>query len=534
MKRINFSKGERIASNFTKEENPDFYEVIGFHQNVIDKERKIYYGVDISELNSEEKEMYFKTMETIINNSTNQPMINITSVVDQEDGMFHRQGVICTMPYNKTIRLYHQTNNIFYEEVISEIKDIIDCYFYCVELNLPICVSETNISLANVKNPLSPYPRIVVTPYAFITALFPSEENKNDNFSVHYQFAKIFEYFHAKIEGICGEGNYFLDIIDKLNNNEDVRGEFAKQQFFNELPAILNVPSFDLNDFERVKSCGSGKFGAVSVMKRKSDEKLFAMKEAPFESLDYLQKEAFTLKSMNHRNVVKFEGFTIANEYINIPRNVAPRVPHGFMLMEFCKNGNLGDLIQKYTSKNQYLNINLVKTMFGQICEACLYVHYQKRYVHRDLKLANIVISAFQPFIQLKLCDFGFARSIDTDMLTQIATPLTCDIRILEAKPYDDRSDLFSIGCILYCLINGSYPCGDCRDIPQLLKKVKTNQINLEVPKGRDKKFEEALTFVGQLMNLDGSNITWDEFRSSSFVMECIDYVDGLRSQYNI
>ena len=54
-------------------------------------------------------------------------------------------------------------------------KDIVDCYTLCVQLNLQINLSVDDMSLVTVQNVYSPYPQIVVTPYAFINALFPSD-----------------------------------------------------------------------------------------------------------------------------------------------------------------------------------------------------------------------------------------------------------------------------------------------------------------------------------------------------------------------
>ena len=67
------------------------------------------------------------------------------------------------------------------------------------------------MSLVTIQNKLFPYPRIVVTPYAFINALFPEEdddENEDENkYSIHIQFAHIFEYFHEKLKQMKGNEN---------------------------------------------------------------------------------------------------------------------------------------------------------------------------------------------------------------------------------------------------------------------------------------------------------------------------------------
>ena len=63
------------------------------------------------------------------------------------------------------------------------------------------------------------------------------------------------------------------------------------------------------------------------------------------------------------------------------------------------------------------------------------------------------VINSIYPYFQLKLGDFGIARALDSsvDMArTCIGTPYYLSPEICEAKPYNSRSDVWSLGCVLY------------------------------------------------------------------------------------
>ena len=550
MTKLPFSSGVEYSPQFFQQHSSDTIEIIGFDQNIIDDQEHIYFGIEMNDSEDDDytSEQYEILLTKLLENKTNKSLLQISNEINQTDGMFHRHGLLCSMSYKKTVDYYHQTNDIYYEELVSEIQDIIDCYKLCVQMNLPIHLSENDMSLVTVQNLSSPYPQIVVTPYAFINALFPeeqSEEDDNDNenkYSIHLQFSNIFEYFHNKLkrmksnenEHTIKEENYFMDIIEKLKSNKDVTKEIDIHPFFKQIEHILTIPKFKFKEYTELEiECGSGTYGTVTVMKRNTDGKLFAMKEVGYSSIPSLHKEAFILKSMNHRNIIHFVGFKRKNKCVKHNDN-DNQLPHGFMIMELCEFGNLEDVIHDYKNNNTYLSYNLVQQIFGQICEACLYIHYNKRFVHRDLKLGNILISSIKPFIEIKLCDFGFTRSNDTEFKSIQYSPYCADLRLLQRKQYDDRADLVSIGCILYCLVKGEYPCEDCNSHNEIIRKLKSKQIDLEIPKGRDKRFKKVMELVIHLMNLDECNMSWDEFRDDEFVVDCIGVVNELRKKYDM
>ena len=92
----------------------------------------------------------------------------------------------------------------------------------------------------------------------------------------------------------------------------------------------------------------------------------------------------------------------------------------------------------------------------GQICDALREAHAQG-VVHRDLKPENIVIG---PKGEVKVMDFGIARSIDTDATqtgTVIGTPAYMAPEQAEGKPIDQRADIYSLGLILYEMFTGRH-----------------------------------------------------------------------------
>lgn len=81
---------------------------------------------------------------------------------------------------------------------------------------------------------------------------------------------------------------------------------------------------------------------------------------------------------------------------------------------------------------------------------------HQKKIVHRDLKLENILINDNYDF---KLADFGFSKDSDTEMMISFCgTPSAMAPEILKREPYDERCDTWSMGVMLYEMVYGKLP----------------------------------------------------------------------------
>ncbi|XP_018431419.1 PREDICTED: serine/threonine-protein kinase 36-like, partial [Nanorana parkeri] len=103
------------------------------------------------------------------------------------------------------------------------------------------------------------------------------------------------------------------------------------------------------------------------------------------------------------------------------------------------------------------LSEDLVRDVSAQLVSALYYLH-SHRILHRDMKPQNILLGKDGT---VKLCDFGFARelSLDTLMVRSIkGTPLYMSPELVLERPYDHRSDLWALGCIVYELLVGTPP----------------------------------------------------------------------------
>ncbi|MBA3582402.1 MAG: CHASE2 domain-containing protein [Gammaproteobacteria bacterium] len=125
-----------------------------------------------------------------------------------------------------------------------------------------------------------------------------------------------------------------------------------------------------------------------------------------------------------------------------------------YIAMEFLKGHDMAP----YTKKDKLLPLNTVVNLVKQAAEALAYAHAQN-VVHRDIKPANIM---YEPESnQVKITDFGIARITDnskTKTGVVLGTPSYMSPEQLSGRKVDGRSDLFSLGVMLYQLISGELP----------------------------------------------------------------------------
>lgn len=128
-----------------------------------------------------------------------------------------------------------------------------------------------------------------------------------------------------------------------------------------------------------------------------------------------------------------------------------------YIAMEYIEGTPLSDIV-----KEKRLNVEEVVEFGVQIAETLEYAH-QKGVIHRDIKPSNIIV---QPDGQIKITDFGIARiedsnaSIQTQAGETMGTPSYMSPEQVLGKTVDGRSDLFSLGVVLYELSTGRRPFG--------------------------------------------------------------------------
>mmetsp|Transcript_23560 Transcript_23560/g.51706 ORF Transcript_23560/g.51706 Transcript_23560/m.51706 type:complete len:731 (-) Transcript_23560:30-2222(-) len=185
---------------------------------------------------------------------------------------------------------------------------------------------------------------------------------------------------------------------------------------------------------------GQGQYGTAYKAQHKYDGQLYCIKRIPMSAKDDQKaslKEAQLLSSLDHPNIIGYkECFIDTDESLCI-------------VTTFCEEGDLFNRIRKHATNNQYFTENEVMDMFIQVASALLYIH-SKKVLHRDLKTQNIFIARGDI---IKLGDFGISKVLEkTDQFatTVTGTPYYMAPEICTNQPYTFKSDIWSLGCVLY------------------------------------------------------------------------------------
>jgi serine/threonine protein kinase len=153
------------------------------------------------------------------------------------------------------------------------------------------------------------------------------------------------------------------------------------------------------------------------------------------------EKEAKRAASLQHENIVSIIDYGCDNsEY--------------YIAMEYIDGTNLNEMLKK--QKRMPLEVSLF--ICHQVAEGLKYAHSQS-IIHRDIKPANIMLS-FDG--RVMVTDFGIAKAVGDMTITStgqvIGSPSYMSPEQAAGKPIDHRSDIFSLGIILYEMIAGEKP----------------------------------------------------------------------------
>jgi len=187
-----------------------------------------------------------------------------------------------------------------------------------------------------------------------------------------------------------------------------------------------------------------------------------------------------------------------------------------FITMEYVRGEDLRSLIRRIGQLPIGKSISITK----QICEGLVEAH-RLGVVHRDLKSNNIMIDKEG---NVRIMDFGIARSLETKGITgagvMIGTPEYMSPEQVEGKEVDQRSDIYSLGVILYEMVTGRVPFeGDTPftigmkhkgEIPQNPKELNTqisddlNRLILRcLEKEKERRYQSAEEVRSELTNIE-------------------------------
>lgn len=256
-----------------------------------------------------------------------------------------------------------------------------------------------------------------------------------------------------------------------------------------------------MDQYHVLHPIGEGSFGKVYKGRRKGSGQVVALKfitkrGKTEKELNNLRQEIDILKGLYHENIILLlDSFETSHEFC--------------MITEFAQ-GELFEILED----DRNLPENEVRKIAQQLVHALYYLH-SHRIIHRDMKPQNILISANGI---VKLCDFGFARSMSTNtiVLTSIkGTPLYMAPELVQELPYNHTVDLWSLGVIIYELFVGTPPFYT-NSIYTLIHLIVKDPVKF--PDNMSPEFKSFLQ--GLLNKAPNERLTWPELLQHPFVLE--------------
>ena len=217
-----------------------------------------------------------------------------------------------------------------------------------------------------------------------------------------------------------------------------------------------------MDRYRKVKEIGKGAFGAAILVTARTDPKsqyvikLVDVSRLKPKERDEAKKEIKLLASFHHPNIVRYRDSFLEHGQLHI-------------VMDFAEGGDLANMLKQQGTR--LLPEEQVLDYFVQLCLAMKHVH-DRKVLHRDIKSQNIFLTQNRKI--LKLGDFGIARVLNATAelaKTACGTPYYMSPEICDNKPYNDKSDVWSMGCLLYEMATLRCPF-DARDMRGLIIKI--------------------------------------------------------------
>ncbi|XP_006161514.2 serine/threonine-protein kinase Nek1 [Tupaia chinensis] len=211
-----------------------------------------------------------------------------------------------------------------------------------------------------------------------------------------------------------------------------------------------------MEKYIRLQKIGEGSFGKAILVKSTEDGRQYVIKEINISSMsskerEESRREVAVLANMKHPNIVQYrESFEEDGSL--------------YIVMDYCEGGDLFKRIN--AQKGILFQEDQILDWFVQICLALKHVH-DRKILHRDIKSQNIFLTKDGT---VQLGDFGIARVLNSTVelaRTCIGTPYYLSPEICENKPYNNKSDIWALGCVLYemCTLKHAFEAGSMKNL---------------------------------------------------------------------
>lgn len=229
-----------------------------------------------------------------------------------------------------------------------------------------------------------------------------------------------------------------------------------------------------MRDFVITQKLGDGAYSSVFKVKRVEDQQIYALKKVKIGGMSHKDKEnaineVRILSSINHPNVISYKEAFIDNESQSL-----------CLVTQLADSGDLLKMISDRKRRKVHFRESqvwriLIETVYG------LRAMHELSVMHRDIKSANIFLCRNTDvkqaeggnLYQAKLGDMNVSKATNQNGLnyTQTGTPYYASPEVWKDEPYGYKSDVWSLGCVIYEMLSLKPPFGG-RDMDQLYKRV--------------------------------------------------------------
>ncbi|MCI0356889.1 MAG: serine/threonine protein kinase, partial [Planctomycetaceae bacterium] len=260
---------------------------------------------------------------------------------------------------------------------------------------------------------------------------------------------------------------------------------------------VSERPGTQIGPYKLLQQIGEGGFGVVYMaeqtepVRRRVALKVIKPGMDTRQVIARFEAERQALAVMDHPNIAKVLdagevrsaefGLRSEEDLASATPHSALRIPHSagrpYFVMELVR----GTPITHYCDENS-LSIRERLALFGSVCQAIQHAH-TKGIIHRDIKPTNVLVTRQDGEPVVKVIDFGIAKAtgqqltdktLFTDFAQMIGTPLymSPEQAELSGTDIDTRSDIYSLGVLLYELLTGSTPVSK-KQLKQALDEIR-------------------------------------------------------------
>nr|XP_033786044.1 serine/threonine-protein kinase Nek10 isoform X2 [Geotrypetes seraphini] len=283
--------------------------------------------------------------------------------------------------------------------------------------------------------------------YAFRALRFLFSMERNRHLFKRFFPSNLFEIF-IDIGHYVRDINAYEELVAKFNSlpQDEIKQIAENIESINQ----NKTPTKCIGNYAILDHLGSGAFGSVFKVRKRSGQNLLAMKEVNLhnpafgkdkkdrdKSVENIVSELTIIREqLYHPNVVRYYRTFLENDRL-------------YIVMELIEGAPLGEHFNSLKEKKQLFTEERIWKIFIQLCLALRYLHKEKRIVHRDLTPNNIMLGEKD---KVTITDFGLAKQKqESSKLTSVVgTILYSCPEVVKSEPYGEKADVWAAGCILY------------------------------------------------------------------------------------